>query len=98
MRKPSLLPLVAMILICSCSGKNPEMKNSYNIIPAPAELIMLKGAFTVDDKTAIVVSPLTGETALAARFLADMLSKSTMVTLPVSESPKAGNNSIFNDY
>jgi hexosaminidase len=95
MRKPSLLPLVAMILICSCSGKNPEMKNSYNIIPAPAELIMLKGAFTVDDKTAMVVSPLTGETALAARFLADMLIKSAMITLPVSDNSKAGSNSIF---
>ncbi|MFZ0473056.1 MAG: beta-N-acetylhexosaminidase, partial [Bacteroidales bacterium] len=71
------------------------MKNSYNIIPAPAELIMLKGAFTVDDKTAMVVSPLTGETALAARFLADMLSKSAMITLPVSDNSKAGSNSIF---
>jgi hexosaminidase len=95
MRKQALLPFVAMILICGCTGRNMEMTNNYNIIPAPVELVMLKGAFTVDDKTGIVVSPLNGETTLAAGFLADMLRMSAMVALPVSESDRPRNNTVF---
>ena len=47
MRKQAVLPIVALMLLCSCSGRNPEMTNSYNIIPAPAGLVMLKGEYRI---------------------------------------------------
>ena len=95
MRKLAFLPIVALILFCSCSGKKSEMTNSYNIIPAPAGLIMLKGGFTVNDKTGIVVSPMNSETELAAQFLADKLRMSASAPVEVSEGRKADKNNII---
>jgi hexosaminidase len=95
MKSIIFLPVIATIVLHSCSGKKTEVKNSYNIIPAPVELIMLKGAFTVDGRTVIMVSPLDSETGKAAGFLADMIGRSMSLTLPVSEGSKKQKNAVM---
>jgi hexosaminidase len=59
------------------------------------EFVALKGFFTFDARTNIVVSPLNNETTLAAEFLASMLQKSASLPLPVNEGTRARKNTVF---
>lgn len=95
MKRRISLPLIVLLILGSCSGKNNQMANSYNIIPAPVKLVMLKGGFTISDKTRIMVSQLNDETTMVAEFLADMLERSAQLKLPVDEGSKAGKNIVL---
>ncbi len=96
MKKNAILIIMCLAIISGCSGNKGEVsQNSYCIIPAPASLVMLKGQFTVSEKTGIIVSPLVDETSLSADFLAGLLKTSTSFTIPVSEGVKGRNGDIF---
>lgn len=86
---------VALMIFTGCSGNKPDMKNNYNIIPAPVRLVMLKGGFTISENTAIIASPLNDETEKVADFLADMIERSTTLTIPITEGSEAGKNMIM---
>jgi hexosaminidase len=95
MIKSLIAAVIVILLTGGCSNNKTNMPESYSIIPKPAELVILKGGFTVDDKTALYISPITGQTRMAADFLAMMLRKSASVDLPVSEGTREGHNRIM---
>jgi hexosaminidase len=95
MRRSVFSIAIALLILYGCTGNRNEMKNSYNIIPAPVKLVMLKGGFTVNDRTGIVVSPLNDETTMVADFLADMVERSTTFTMPITEGSKPVKNVIM---
>ena len=95
MIKNIIVAVTVILLAGSCSDKKTNMLESYSIIPQPAELVILNGGFTIDEKTAVLVSPLDGQTKLAADFLTALLRRSTSLELPVSEGTGEGHNRIM---
>ena len=95
MIKNIIVAVTVILLAGSCSNKKTNMPESYSIIPQPAELVILNGGFTIDEKTAVLVSPLDGQTKLAADFLTALLRRSTSLELPVSEGTREGHNRIM---
>ena len=89
------MAVMAVLLAGSCSNKTTNMPESYSVIPQAAELVILRGGFNIDEKTALVVSPLDEQTRLAADFLAGMIKKSTSLDLPVDEGARGGHNRIM---
>jgi hexosaminidase len=87
--------VMVVVLAGGCGAKKTNMPESYSIIPKPAELVILNGGFTIDEKTALLVSPLDAQTEVAADFLAMMLRKSASVEMPVSEGTREGHNRIM---
>lgn len=83
------------MLLAGCSGNKNDLQHSFAIIPAPVQLVKLRGSFTVDNATKMTVYPLDSATSQVAAFVAGMLRASAEVTLPVSEGEKAGGNSII---
>lgn len=89
--------IVSGILLLAC-GCNPARKNGsagdLAIIPAPVNVSRLNGNFTFSGKSNIIVSPLNGETRLAADFLARLIKNPTGLDIPVIEGKKAKRNSV----
>lgn len=95
MIKNLIAAFMATIMVAGCSETKTNMPENYSIIPKPAELVILKGEFTINDKTALFVSPLTDQTEIAADILGTMLRKSAGIELPVIEGTKPGHNRIM---
>jgi hexosaminidase len=85
---------IAVIMLTGCGRKEMNMPERYSVIPKPAELIMARGGFVINDRTVLAVSPLNDETALAADFLAALLNKSASVGMEAVEAGAAGRNRI----
>jgi len=93
LRLIALLP--ALILAAAgCSKNGMNMPERYSVIPRPAEMIMARGAFMIDGRTKLKVSPMNEETGPAAEFLSAMISKSTSIAVQPTEGIKGGRNMI----
>lgn len=87
--------LLVLLSMTGCTGDKNAAPGSYNIIPAPVELVPLEGSFAITTSTGITVMPLNDETSLAAGFLASMLRNSAGLEMPVNEGDKARKGMIF---
>jgi hexosaminidase len=96
MRTLALFLTSFLLIVFGCSSRNSSlMENTYNIIPAPVNLIPSPGGFTFDSRSSIIVSPLNSETSKAADFLASMMRRSTGIAMPVHEGKKAKRQTVF---
>jgi len=94
MKGVALAALALILTAAGCSRKEENMPERYSLIPKPAELVMARGSFIIDNKTELKVSPLNHQTKSVAEFLAGIIRNSASVPLPVSEGSKDSGNSI----
>ena len=94
MKGVALAALALILTAAGCSNKEENMPERYSLIPKPAELVMARGSFIIDDKTELKVHPLNDQTKSVAEFLAGMIRSSASVPLPVSEGSKESGNCI----
>ena len=94
MKGVALAALALILTAAGCSRKEENMPERYSLIPKPAELVMARGSFIIDNKTELKVSPLNHQTKSVAEFLAGMIRSSASVPLPVSEGSKESGNCI----
>lgn len=94
MKGVALAALALILTAAGCSRKEENMPERYSLIPKPAELVMARGSFIIDNRTELKVSPLNHQTKSVAEFLAGIIRNSASVPLPVSEGSKDSGNSI----
>jgi hexosaminidase len=96
MRAISFILLAGLLFATGCTFRSKKVQeNKYNIMPAPVSMVPFPGVFSFKTGSSIIVSPLNGETAKAADFLADLFHKSTGVAMPVENGDKAIKHAVF---